>query len=743
MTGIRRLSSCARRRTGSALSLLPIVLAIAMSVLSCLGWGLLYANRQGAWMRDGARTPLVVEEEADAALLWGADLDTVGVDHRSSVTIYLEPLREGAPLPPGLDRWPEPGESFLSPALLESGRTTGIETRYGRYAGTIGYEGLASSDELLAYVRPAEGQAVVTGSFLKVAGFGARLGAAGPDSTGMTLSSSVDPLPLTMRLVFHGFFCGLGAALLCVTAARFGLERRRGQNLMLCTLGYSLRERVAWQWAQIRVAFVAGVALAAAMLAVALRLDLYVPFMGVTLWAGDARSCLPLLISLCTVPILLFAVYCIAAAVRRPTALAANRPLDRSRQYGRIRACIGLFAIPVAAVLSLAAQQVGTGVVMALYLGSLATLLLCVRDMVGWCVQLVCRAVRTRALARNDAAATVASAGLLSYSGATVGFSALICTVMVVGCQFYAVTNQAAGEVYDGRMAYASLYDRVVEVQLNPRMDSGQLRVVVDALRTIPSAELSAFGRYPSSRSAADTDLVVGGSDHALADALDSGTGSGSLWSQYLRFRGYADSAYRTEVVGFERFLDDYAARAPESRGSAVIVVTSADGGTVDADGVKEALGTRIAPLRRVDGVGAAEVGVTASTARATRWIAWSECLALAMVVMGMLITLVAEAFAVASRLAPLGVLAGAPSVTGGVTAWRLAVPAAVGVLTGGALAACMTTVTAVGLRTPQEQVMPIIGGSAMLAIVICAVSCVASSAYVNTRSIHWKAGRS
>ncbi|MDK8450279.1 hypothetical protein [Corynebacterium mastitidis] len=70
--------------------------------------------------------------------------------------VYLWPLVEDAPLPPGVAQWPAPGEAVLSPALREMAAEEGLDSRYGRVAGTIGPEGLATSGEPLAYVVPRE-----------------------------------------------------------------------------------------------------------------------------------------------------------------------------------------------------------------------------------------------------------------------------------------------------------------------------------------------------------------------------------------------------------------------------------------------------------------------------------------------------------------------------------------------------------------------------------------------------------
>lgn len=70
--------------------------------------------------------------------------------------MLLQPPQDpdATPPPPGLDRWPVPGEAFLSPQLLEDGAAEGIDQRYGVVAGVIDPIGLSAVDERFAYVAP-------------------------------------------------------------------------------------------------------------------------------------------------------------------------------------------------------------------------------------------------------------------------------------------------------------------------------------------------------------------------------------------------------------------------------------------------------------------------------------------------------------------------------------------------------------------------------------------------------------
>jgi len=82
--------------------------------------------------------------------------DTLADGFQHDLAIVTDP-RQGAAPPPGLDRWPSPGEVFLSPALARDGAAESVASRYGRLVGLIGEDGLSAPDERFAYVSPRPG----------------------------------------------------------------------------------------------------------------------------------------------------------------------------------------------------------------------------------------------------------------------------------------------------------------------------------------------------------------------------------------------------------------------------------------------------------------------------------------------------------------------------------------------------------------------------------------------------------
>ena len=147
----RRSSSSGAAR-GVALGL-----AVFLAMTSAATTAMVYAAYQNRAVHDAARFPLLTDEKAAGALRWDQDFNTLK-DHLQHSVISIVPLRSDAPLPPGLARWPKPGEAFLSPQLLTDGRGEGVSTRYGQLAGVIDSSGLSAADERLAYVRPITDQ---------------------------------------------------------------------------------------------------------------------------------------------------------------------------------------------------------------------------------------------------------------------------------------------------------------------------------------------------------------------------------------------------------------------------------------------------------------------------------------------------------------------------------------------------------------------------------------------------------
>jgi hypothetical protein len=133
-----------------------IALAVTMLLVAAVAFPALHAHDvRRAWTEtsDQNQRPAQDEDTTDP-LLWR--LTNVRFDGRDLVRVDLAPEGPDAPVPPGLERLPGPGEIAVSPRLAELLDTTDpamLADRFdGRVTATVGPAALASPDDLVAFV---------------------------------------------------------------------------------------------------------------------------------------------------------------------------------------------------------------------------------------------------------------------------------------------------------------------------------------------------------------------------------------------------------------------------------------------------------------------------------------------------------------------------------------------------------------------------------------------------------------
>ncbi|MFF3689935.1 FtsX-like permease family protein [Streptomyces sp. NPDC002187] len=251
-------------------------------------------------------------------------------DGQAISVIFLEPLRPDASPPPGLERWPEPGESFLSPQAAEHAGKA-LVSRYGTMAGLIGRTGLAEPDELLVYTRsPVEGIFGETRHSTLVSGFGR------PDSQFIdyfTVSHQFERSPGDLWVLLLLFTVMPTAASLMVVV-RGGAELRDRRISMLEALGASRTSRLLVVIGEAAAPVLAGSLLAAAAAWATTLWDTSLPFTGHTVQAGDLtrlRTWTPLLILAATALVLGIS----ALRYAKPPKRTTTRPQQTKNTTGR------------------------------------------------------------------------------------------------------------------------------------------------------------------------------------------------------------------------------------------------------------------------------------------------------------------------------------------------------------------------------------------------------------------------
>ncbi|WP_086763372.1 ABC transporter permease family protein, partial [Streptomyces griseiscabiei] len=250
--------------------------ATAVAVLAVCGHLLASASFDGRAERSAARWPQVTET-GTGELLWKATVATV-TDRQYDV-VYIEPRTADAPLPPGLDRWPRPGEAVLSPALMAAHPE--VRHEYGEPVGTIAVAGLEAPGEYFVYVRPSA-ERLDPASMAEVTGFG------------VTWSPPLGEHlynfgPGEFRWAYLALF-GLPAALFVVIAARVGAAARDRRTAVLTALGASTGARAWFTVGEAVVPVTLGGLLGVLAVAPVLAVDIPLPLVDFVLHRPDARA---------------------------------------------------------------------------------------------------------------------------------------------------------------------------------------------------------------------------------------------------------------------------------------------------------------------------------------------------------------------------------------------------------------------------------------------------------------------
>jgi hypothetical protein len=294
------------RRPGTRRSAALAVATAAMCLvaLSLAAAHAVYAARVA---RQAARAPVLVAADAaaPAKALWHGGFDTV--NGRQVDVVAIEPLAAGAPLPPGVSRWPAPGEAVLSPALAEAGPAEGVDTRYGRVVGRIDRAGLSVDDERLVYLRPRDAGAAAAMHPISAYGTGGEV----PFGEALT-----DRPRRTFLLLLAGFL-GLPALVLLLVATR---QPRCGPPATGEAPGRSVLRRLRGDAPAIGL----GAAAALAVLLAILTMDIRLPLVGHVIAAADIAAMPALFAVAWTAGVL--AVLAAATLVRPAAHLQGRRP---------------------------------------------------------------------------------------------------------------------------------------------------------------------------------------------------------------------------------------------------------------------------------------------------------------------------------------------------------------------------------------------------------------------------------
>ncbi|MER7989962.1 hypothetical protein ABTY53_30885 [Streptomyces noursei] len=164
--------------------------------------------------------------------------------------VYVRPLSGHAQLPPGVNHWPTPGQALLSTELRRLLQAEGAPDRYGKVAGTIRDEGLASPGERYAYVNPTDRQLDKQRAF-PIVGFG----------PGGMPTGDVRFIADRGKFLTALYLLLLPAAVLVIVAVRMGSAGRDKRTALVSALGGGWRHRALLNFGEAAIPVVSGAVL--------------------------------------------------------------------------------------------------------------------------------------------------------------------------------------------------------------------------------------------------------------------------------------------------------------------------------------------------------------------------------------------------------------------------------------------------------------------------------------------------
>ncbi len=213
--------------------------AFALTVVGCL-IASVAPSYDGRLLRDAARAPVYLTDGADgevdpvsserAVARW--HWRTEHIDFAYVDVVVLGSYVDSAPPPPGLERWPRPGEVFASAGVLRLDGADAFISRYGRLAGEIAPGQLADPGERFV-IAGADPAAMDPDRTHLIGGFGAH--PAGGDEG--YLGSAAYQQSRTGFSFGLALFGAAPALVLSVVVLNLDAERRRRRLTLLRLLG--------------------------------------------------------------------------------------------------------------------------------------------------------------------------------------------------------------------------------------------------------------------------------------------------------------------------------------------------------------------------------------------------------------------------------------------------------------------------------------------------------------------------
>ncbi|MFC0865446.1 FtsX-like permease family protein [Sphaerimonospora cavernae] len=641
---------------GSKIRFAGLMMAAAALTATFLSVIAAVATYDGRAQRDFARG-WALSHRHPAAMVKEVNDSIGGVSH---AVVYVVPLSSAIKPPPGLPRWPGPGEVFLSPELARVGVAEEIGSRYGRVVGHIGSEGLAYPNERFAYVRPNV-EATREGGWFGIRRFGA-------DS--LPLGDSRDAAPIGQFLVMLLATLGFATMVLIVIAARLGSAARDRRIALLAVLGATWRHRALVNIGEAAAPAFIGAIVGTLPFIASTFIPLRLPATGFVVNPDDVRSWVwgvPTAVAVSVLVILLAVVL-----LHRTSALGrANAYLVPLRRVPRWRLFFGLLGLVTIAATPYMPRLGG----FAAYLGGTALLWAALPSAAALMVQRLGEWLTRRGRHAGWVAMLIGGRWAVAKPGVIIRITASLIIGIGVLVQAQVWTSRLEEPAAQSRLQQSEIRDSVLFVS-SPYLTPDAVAAFADGLPrdTHWLAVTQGNPDEPGELWGSCAELTSIGLE--CARTVDLGGGD-------LRARSL------TEVTGAETgvrvHLTDVRNRWPEIQNLDLVLLSPI--GTMDLAPSVKAAASQFFGVATVVRPGEIWAWGDQNLVAMARWVVLLVSVMMAILVVVMMLSAAAEFIALSRSLSPVAVLTQGRRFLMGIALWNLTVPGLVAVVTGAGVA--------------------------------------------------------
>lgn len=662
-----------------------LVAALVCTMLCSIAVATVFAAYQGQDRRGAERTPVYIDERSKgvevskvAIARFAHSLDTLSVHSLQYAVVYLRPLDRSAAPPPGISRWPEEGEVFLSPALREAGESEGIESRYGTYVGEIDSVGLIHPDEKLAYVNPTK-ESVREEFFHDISGFGQEK----PRLIGALLDRPSLSVPLGGFLAL----AGTATALLVVLSMRMGLDTRREHTAKLVMLGASKMGQVKWHAGKLLPPLGIAVVSVGLLLTLLFARGMRLPIVGLRVPAEDFHNAALYLV---LAPFLSLALYALIWLTLSSSARASGSIIQRevhTEKYAWKKALICAVAAPLSVVVGFVGAGKESARLFIIFLVLALIMLATMKDLIGYLLVWSVRRIRIRSRRRNDAEALVSAAILESRSSTLTRMSAILTVTMLITSVTYTLMAIFAQTNSGSKILYEKYRSSVVGVEVSDRYDSVQVRNFISSVKKELDVDTFLFGQETDEKTGEST-LKLAADNPQILSSFQKDDGREVL-IDYLEDAGTLHGSELAEnvlQVSFDDVLSEFGKKDStddSDEGRWAIVFVAHDFGGLNVPAVKKLSAASFAPLPSMESPEESWVTAESIALYRTQWVTLFSLAALLMVFLALGIGIADERSEGLNRLAGASQQAGRPIKTWKMSAIRVGLPLGIGFIVG------------------------------------------------------------